>query len=189
MRARVTLRSTSRPRAGRPWGGRGDPKGLIDGGRRSSGRGGCVRAHRKFPGAGEPCACMYGRGGDGCGGGGGEVAGARRPTRRGAERSGREARTTLHSRARAHVNVAGGGQQLRGFGIFNGSSGQPDQCVAANWLREDVYRRRSSFRFVFFFFFLLIYIFVFFLRQVVVLPRARVFMVYSSSSSLSHALQ
>lgn len=53
-------------------------------------------------------------------------------------RSGREARD---ARARTHVaGGGGGGKQLRGFGIFNGSSGQPDQCVAANWLCYDVRR-------------------------------------------------
>lgn len=87
-------------------------------------------------------------------------------------------RCTQHARARAHTHVAGGGsgggggEQLRGFGIFNGSSGQPDQCVAANWLREDVprlrhrrsrRRSRSSLRFVFF----LIYFSFFFTRRVV----------------------
>jgi len=48
--------------------------------------------------------------------------------------------THTHERSR---RLSGGDEQLRGFGIFNGLSGQPDQCVAANWLCKDVRCRRS----------------------------------------------
>lgn len=71
----------------------------------------------------------------------------RPPSIDGADRSGWEARTTRkHTHTHTHERsrrLSGGDEQLRGFGIFNGLSGQPDQCVAANWLREDVRCRRS----------------------------------------------
>jgi len=73
----------------------------------------------------------------------------RPPSIDGADRSGWEARTTRkHTHTHTHTHersrrLSGGDEQLRGFGIFNGLSGQPDQCVAANWLREDVRCRRS----------------------------------------------
>lgn len=48
-------------------------------------------------------------------------------------------RTGASARARTHALRS---QRLSGFFFSNGSSGRPDQCVAADWLREDVRRRR-----------------------------------------------
>lgn len=108
----------------------------------------------EFPGAGEPCArsyhCAAGRRGavtstavewEGHRWWGG--ASKRYIRTRGRARTHAHAHSHVNTHTRARIRVAGGGgEQLRGFRIFNGLSAQPDQCVAGNWLREDVRRRR-----------------------------------------------
>lgn len=91
-----------------------------------------------------------GRRGCGGGGGGGRRGEAAAVVNRlgGPERVRGTRNTQTHTYERSR-RLSGGDEQLRGFGIFNGLSGQPDQCVAANWLRVHV-RCRRSFRCIIF---------------------------------------